>query len=360
MKKLVLHIGMHKTGTTSLQRVLGDSQDILRESNIYFARTNEFDKPNSFYVSFLDNPTNHISFKNREIYDADEAKVEQDYLLGLWRERFESFEGDYFLISDEELSYLSKNEVSKMADFLSDYFNNITIIMYVREPGSFIPSIINEHVKYGVTEIDTKNFSKISYYKSRLKKYIEVFGEENIIIRPFNKSYFKNGDLFDDFFHSLGIDFDVSTLKNIVVNESLGQNSVTFLLEYNKKFPRFINGEINKERGLAFRVNIFFQLLQKINDKKFMLDLKFSNREANRINEEIAYINQFLSDEEKFSTVEASDNEVELPDPSDIPLDFFLELINEYNKKVDTLIDKNAELMRINKRKDEQIKRLKK
>jgi len=359
MKKLILHIGMHKTGTTSLQKIFSSSQHVLNKSNIFYADLNKFNTANSFYVMFLDNPTEHISFKNREIHDLHKAKDEQEKLMQLWRKEFENFSNGYYIISDEELSYLPLNGVIKMRNFLVEYFNDITVIMYAREPISFIPSIINEHIKYGATKIRNRTFSSITYYINRIAKYVKAFGRGNIIIRSFDKKHMKNNDLFEDFFYSLNIKFDASKLNTIVENQSLGHNALTFLLEYNKKFPRFIGGEINKERGLAFRINIFFELLQKINDKKFTLDLKFTNKEANAINKEISYVNQFLPEENKFLKVETSQGITKEPDPEDIPLGFFIELVNEYNKKIDSLIDKNAELIKQNKRKNDLIKKMK-
>ncbi|MEB3100931.1 hypothetical protein [Ferviditalea candida] len=351
MKKLILHIGMHKTGTTSLQKVFSSSQHLLNQSNIYYADLDKFNIPNSFYVSFIDNPTDHISFKNMEIYDFNHAKAEQERLKILWAKEFDNINSGYYIISDEELSYLPLENVSKMRNYLKKYFDDITVIMYAREPKSFIPSIINEHIKYGDSEI---YLNRITYYIDRVEKYIEVFGRNNIIIRPFNESAFKNGNLFDDFFESLNINFNTNVLDTTIeTNQSLGQTALTVLMEYNKRFPRFINNEINKVRGLAsYRINIFFDILQSLTDTKFNIDLEFTEEETNTINREINYINQFLNVNDKFSNIKHSRNFMytKTNNPNEVPMSFFLDLMNEYNKKIDSLIDENNELINLLKK----------
>ena len=344
MKRLVLHIGMHKTGTTSLQKALNNSQHLLNQYKIYYANLNKFDMSNSFYVAFLEDPTKHISFKNRQIHDLTTAQQMQERLKELWKKEFENFSEGCYIISDEELSYLSAESVARMSDFLKDHFNDITVIMYAREPSSFIPSIINEYIKYGLSDISKISFSRLPYYKTRLEKYVQVFGEENIIVRPFKKDLFKNNDLFQDFFVSLNLNFDASKIEKIVTNESLGYYALTVLLEYNKRYPRFIDGKINHERGLAsYRINEFFELLRKTNDIEFSIELSFTQEEAEAINKEIDYINKFLSDEEKFPNIQPNTSENENSrklDINNVPVEFFLDLINEYNKKIESLMNK--------------------
>ena len=68
--------------------------------------------------------------------------------------------------------------------------------------------------------------------------------------------------------------------------------------------------------------------------------MKYSEFDAQQINEDIRYINRFLKPYERFEEVVGSnDSSIELPDPSQIPLDYFVELVNEYNKELDRLLN---------------------
>jgi len=224
-KRVILHIGMHKTGTTSLQQTLGDSRDILLKHNIYYPSIKPFNHSANFPPIVMKNPLKFEIFRQRGIYEMDNARKECNRLMRLWTGEFKSFKHGNFIISGEELSKMEEGDVLNAKKLLEKYFDDILIIIYIREPSSFIPSVISEFVKHGGRKIISENYTKkFPFYKARIQQYINVFGQDKIIVRPFDKKHMKNNDLFDDFFHSLDIDFNTKLLKRVTANESLRKN----------------------------------------------------------------------------------------------------------------------------------------
>ncbi len=355
-RRVILHIGMHKTGTTSLQQTLGNSRHILEKFNVYYPSIKPFNHSANFPPVVMSNPLKFEIFKQRGIYCEDHAVKESNRLRDLWVEEFKSCKLGNFIISGEELSKMHEEDVRNMDKFLKRYFDDIIVIIYVREPSSFIPSVISEFVKHGGKRIISENYtSHFPFYKVRIQKYINTFGNNKVIVRSFNKNHFKNNDLFDDFFAALNIKCDTNLLRRVTVNQSLSRDAVMFLLEYNNKFPRYKDGEINIERGLPFRLNIFYEIVKKVEGEKFALRINYSDLDAKKINEEIDYVNQLLPEGQQFVRVNSSANYESPLDNQEIPTDYYLSLINEYNKRIDKLLDENEYLKNRIKSKTEKI-----
>lgn len=341
-KRAILHVGMHKTGSTSLQQTLGNSREILLKHNIYYPTIRPFNHSANFMPIVMSNPGEFQIFKQRGIYDEEQVIKERDRLKNLWIKEFRSFNKGNFIISGEELSKLKEADVINLQQLLKQYFDEIVVIIYVREPLSFIPSVISEYVKHGGKVIFKENYSKrFPFYRIRIQQYINVFGRENIIVRPFDRKHLINGDLFDDFFHSTDIKFDTSLLSRVVANESLSHDAVLFLLKYNNMYPRFLDGEINTERGLPFKLDVFYNIINKVKGEKFTLDVKLTKQDAEYLNEEIDFVNKLLPEEEQFGNVSASLNDIEPEAQNDASSDYYIKLINEFSRKIDELIDEN-------------------
>ena len=75
--------------------------------------------------------------------------------------------------------------------------------------------------------------SSMCYY-SRLSKWGDVFGDSNIIVRPFESIQLFNNSLSHDFLHTIGIDDHASFKETPRMNESLTLEQVIFLMETNK------------------------------------------------------------------------------------------------------------------------------
>ncbi|MDG2326795.1 MAG: hypothetical protein P8L70_08700, partial [Halioglobus sp.] len=56
MKKLVLHIGMAKTGTSSIQETLGLGSEQLAEQDVYYAPWKPYNHSFMFTALFLRDP----------------------------------------------------------------------------------------------------------------------------------------------------------------------------------------------------------------------------------------------------------------------------------------------------------------
>jgi len=344
MKKLILHIGMHKTGSTSIQESLGRSREFLQKNNIWYPSMSEVNHTVNFTPIFSNDPLKDITFKIKQITTMDQARKEQEAMKQVWIEELRKVSCETVIISAEGCSMLLEPRVREMKAFLDQFFDDYLILIYVREPRSFYVSVIQQMFKHTDVSFDNFSFRKPDQlFTRRLPPYLNVFGRERVVVRPFNRKAFKNGDLIDDFFDSVGIDIDTSHIQRIYANESLGYNTTVLLSELNKRYPGFINGKYNPERGLSKNVGKIIEIFSRVDNKKLQLELHFSKEDAEYVNNEIEFINQFLNESDRFEKVEPSDTPNRFPTIKDLEDNYLIDLINEYNKEIEALY--NASLV---------------
>ena len=225
---------------------------------------------------------------------------------------------------------------------------------YVRHYNSLIPSQVQQTIYNGDTRLDinaiTNYFlgcpSDISY-RENLDKWIDVFGRCNVVVRPFDPSYFYNGSLLADFLKSSNLPVNATAISEVRSNQSLGKYTTIFLQKYNQQYPVFINGQKNKKRGRG-DWDPPYHVYRNVNDEKLKIKLIYSQEQARKFNEEIDYVNQFFREGYQFHHISPGTGEMVFPTVNEIPVDFFVELINNYNRKLDVFETQDKKLLIMN------------
>lgn len=197
---LHLHIGTHKTGTTSIQNFLKKNRSLLRKQN--------------FLYPCLPFRSNHkelgkaLNIKNN--------KFNPQLALKIW-EKYKTSHDNYIdtIISYEGFSMLGggSKEVSKRKiHFLKKIFNpyRIHIILYIRKQDDWLPSFYNQRVK---SRCNSQTWDE--YLNRHLKAPLRLdrsirFWEETIkaakvSIRIYPAQSLVNGGIVEDFCDTIGI-----------------------------------------------------------------------------------------------------------------------------------------------------------
>ena len=255
MNKLVLHIGSFKTGTTSIQNTFyNNSKELLRHTIVYPGNSK-----NHRWLAYWDDGTRLSNENNTTKKEAlkyiNNGKA---YLSGL----VEKNRNKVFFISSEFLFTTPVNELFLMKQFLNNLFNEVVILVYVRNPADMLTSWVSESVKNGEHTLKS-GMEKIKPYVALkyLYNYKKVFSSDAMIVRRYGREYFLNQDLFDDLFiSSLG---KVINIKKHTSNVSLTIEALQVAEYVNTNFPR--NSE---NRG-------FINYLYGIRGQKFKVPKKY-------------------------------------------------------------------------------------
>lgn len=350
MKKLVLHIGMAKTGTSSIQESLGRGAASLADQGVYYPQWKPYNHSFNFTVLFLENPRKSFHYQQLSPISDEDWQAELARLEDQWRVFFSAPGPGTWIVSAENLGRMSEAGLSALKAFVEPYFDEVLVVAYVRDPLRALKSQWEQNVKELREPTSAQALLRVTKQRQGYRffqRWIEAFGRDNFVLRRFEPASFAGGNLLDDFLQAAQIELAAELeLPEQEANQSLGAEGAALLLAMNNRYPLYRDGQHNAERGLSRRQHLFYDVMREAGAAPLSLDVKFSALEAERFNQKISYLNSLLPQGEQFDEVTASDEETVLPDASQVPAAYAVELINNLSRLVDQMADRSDHLLR--------------
>ncbi len=223
--KCIVHIGMHKTGSTSIQRTLANGVTGNFYPVVMGKRTANLSV--TVYSLFMDKGIHHKHHRQREHDHTEFEEFNRKSRIGL-EARFAECGQRTAIMSGEDMSRLDTAAVTRFKHFLEPWFEEIQIVAYARPPKSFMESAFQQILKGGQTKLDTR--ALYPHYQSRFGPWIDVFGPARVSVRPFIPSQFPNQCAVTDFAQHIGMPIDPAQI--VRTNESLSLEAVQLLYAY--------------------------------------------------------------------------------------------------------------------------------
>ena len=230
MNRCVIHIGAHKTGSTSIQHSLSGFAD----EQFVYAKLDSENHSLAMYSLFSRRPEKH----HMHVANAADAKTVSAYVSGQRQELERAISvarGRTLIISGEDISSLPEGGLRRLRDFFTQRVDELKIVGYARSPGAFMASAFQQRVKSGMVtrfEIDRVYQS----YRARFEKFDTVFGRDNVMLWKFDTTLFPSGCAVQDFCRRLSISLP---RKRIVrLNESLPREAVSMFYTYRVLGPK--------------------------------------------------------------------------------------------------------------------------
>jgi hypothetical protein len=227
MKRCCLHIGMHKTGSTAIQKSLAA---VVRPKDWHLITLESRSNMGmALYAMFHPEPHKYHWFsklgKTPQEVEEEGARLRENL-----RETIKKRREKNIIISAEVLSIFNRAGVAALAEFLKPLFDEVRVIGYVRPPASFRNSMFQQHVKHGLGKFEIKTKPN---YKQRFENYDDIFGRSNVSLIKFKPANFPNQCVIADFSNRVGINFPQS-LPILRTNESLTREACGILYAYRK------------------------------------------------------------------------------------------------------------------------------
>jgi hypothetical protein len=216
-KRLILHAGVHRTGTTSIQHALySNAENLLRAGILY-------PKPIDGSDSI-----NH----QRLAWDISE-QVSAFPELRTWAASLAQSDAHTVVLSAEDFCRI------RNLDFLacfSDYFE-IEIAIYLRRQDVWVNSWYNQHIKWPFDETLARckpleflghlpSFHWLNYFET-LERWRKVIGKDRIHIGVLEKGQIE--DPLADLCDFCGVDIVLERFSDIRANESLPAGAIAML-----------------------------------------------------------------------------------------------------------------------------------
>ena len=226
MKKCVVHIGMHKTGTSSIQRTLYNH---LNHESIDYLDLGGANHSLPIAALFEANPKRKEILLKRFLSEREEEDREGSLnkLMAKMIDQFKNMKSGTLIISGEGIRAIDPKGLIQFRDLLATYFDEIKIIGYVREPVSYLESAFQQIAKEGQC---LQRLDRIYPYYRKFGNFEEIFGEENLLLYKFDRDRLYQGDVVKDFCKRIG--FSIPDEKIVRSNESISLNALSALCNF--------------------------------------------------------------------------------------------------------------------------------
>ena len=240
MKKLIIHPGFHKTGTTALQQALSEVRAEMLEADFNYPRI----AGNAHHRAARSVIEKTWGWKNRGGRSADPIE---------WRklERKLSSNNGTAIISSEFFSEANQTQLANLAKRLDGA--DIQVIFTWRPLPFMLASSYQQYLKYGLKKsysewLDsiyevpgeakfTPSFWKRNLHGDVVARWVETFGRGNVSLIAVDET--KPTYLYESFADLAGIPSGLlKEPAQVEINRSLTFTEAALLLEINRSYPK--------------------------------------------------------------------------------------------------------------------------
>jgi hypothetical protein len=239
MKTIVLHVGMPKTGTTSIQASLAGYRDGVFEY-APLPPAVEADRQRAYNHSFLINTAFDKDYKRAGmLLRVGVAASDFDRVRAQCREALEAClracEAEVLILSAETITSFDSESMQELGALLRQYASDIQVYAYVRDPSGYVKAATQEWIKWGYTGDDLHPLS----YRNNFGHLEEVFGAECVSYRLYRREALLNGDVIADFGSWIGLKKEPAL--RLEANVTLSTDAVRCIYALNSS-PMFSSG----------------------------------------------------------------------------------------------------------------------
>lgn len=282
-KTVYLHVGYHKTGTTSIQNTLSKNASSLENLGFFYYQDADYSQ------KWFKNHTLALSIRKikHPLIPLDEKP---EIVWGRFVEAADRSKAATIIVSSEV--FMEGVDKAYIKNCLRKF--QVNIIFYVREQSDWIDSLYTEEVKHGYKKLvheyfeDTKN-KKFNYY-DEIESWADIFGKERIIVRDYNE-VIKSHGLLNDFMALIGL--DVNDTKAIEITSD--RSNVRFPADLVNILVKFNNLPLPLSEKIKLREH-FIYLINKYPEVSRMEKFKVSESLKSEIRDYCLSFNKSLSD----------------------------------------------------------------
>ncbi|CUH50785.1 hypothetical protein [Shimia marina] len=213
-KPIFIHIGTQKTGSTSIQAFLWGKHKELHANGVHYVKAGRKRAAH-----------NHLAIVER---NGDVAPL-MDNLVA----EIEAHPDHTHVISSEMFFRSSVSEM--LAQYLpTEMKHRVRLIAYLRRQDKFLESMFKQALKNGRFRGTPQAYwakrGNAVRYSEVLDRFASDFGKEALIVRPFERGAFPEGDIVKDFAQHIGVDADMTNMPDQAPSNLTLSHEVSHLL----------------------------------------------------------------------------------------------------------------------------------
>jgi hypothetical protein len=283
---LYLHIGIEKTGTSTLQLLGHENRKLLAEHGLLYPNAGARVAHAGLTLYALQDTRRNVLRTAFGLQSDEDVKEFNATLMGKLRAEARRRDCAKILLSNEHLSsrVTEVRDIRRLIDGLRTVCPTIRVIVYLRPQHELVLSMYSTAVKGGRStplRIGHKEHTHYFNFDRMLAGWEEVLGIQNIYVRLFRPEAFFGGSLVNDFFHAMGMTPPAGLEIPDTLNKSYDADTLQFARIGNEILPKA------ERRGSGLQGGFLYALAQVSTGPKFtaagreLADLDKSFRESN-------------------------------------------------------------------------------
>ena len=249
MRKLILHVGLHKTGSSAIQVSCNNNRSQLKNAGYYyptFGNTAWTNHSVPLSLLFMRNSTSNHTVEELFPRDSDRQEAALKIKLNLIDE-INYFSNLDVIFSGEDVSVFQESDLFELKFFVEKILgiNKILVIIYVRNPASFNISNAQEWVRSGKKTLGSiLELGNLMQAKLKVEKFSKVFGTDSITVCDFNEAVSSYEDISNHFYKLININVNEEfTFQK--VNESMPLEKILVVSSLIRLAPNYAKQCLN-------------------------------------------------------------------------------------------------------------------
>ncbi len=234
---IILHAGLHKTGTTSVQMSCFRQRELLQEHGItypvfHFRERQIFNHSDPLCGAISSLPLAYGMARRQGAQDDPEAA--RAAFTGQLNAVLENPQTPTLLLSAEMVADFNTADMQALRRRLADACKQLQVIAYVRSPRSSLASILQQRALAGSTAVPR---DLVSLVRRRYEALRHGFGEL-LQVHDFHRAIADEQGLVGHFFRTLGLPPEaVTTLESSHANQRISAEAYRLIRAVNQSYP---------------------------------------------------------------------------------------------------------------------------
>lgn len=240
-KRALVHIGAHKTGTTSIQRTLARAQRQGSLTGVTYPLLRGVEQKvrakHPFFFAYR--PLAKLPPGMKRIYDSAPGRARLAEDVAAYRADLAeaAATAEHLILSSEDLMTFPPASIEDFRDDLAGLgITEITPVIYVRDPVARYLSSVQQVIKASGTF--TPPHEHQDWTLTFIRRWRTYF--PNLIVRPFDRAELHGGDAVADFLRvasqTFGLDLENGRISPVQSNESISAEGMIILQRYRSAY----------------------------------------------------------------------------------------------------------------------------
>ena len=264
--KTLLHVGFHKTASTSFQETCAKNRDLLLDRGFNYPKL--FSKQGGVQTANHSIALFNVFSRSRLNYHVNAGKnilsIEKDLICYRRQLLAELLKKSNLILSGEDICDLRVEEQKALVLYLSSFSHLLKAFAVIRSPYSMHCSAFAGRVNKTGRDLKPTNFlSQLSKIKNLMVSFTRLGNIDGISFIPFSETIKSSQGPTKFLLEAMGVN-DIDDFNTVIANEGFSNEQTRNQMILNSQNPRIV----------ARRINQKWQRAPSVKGPKFLLSKK--------------------------------------------------------------------------------------